>query len=117
MVVESDGSLYPCDFFAVEKYRLGSLQDMSISEALDSLASSEFIKKSRVRPAECAGCMYFAACRGGCARDMVTGSGGPQNYYCSAFKEFFGYAYPRLLEMAASEAYFAKETSFPRDLI
>ena len=46
---------------------------------------------------ECLECGWRMLCRGGCRRDrdyFERGLG--KNYYCSAYKSFFEYAYPRL---------------------
>lgn len=103
LVIESDGSVYPCDFFVGEKYRLGSILEHGIDDLYRRSAGSEFMSKALCRPAECADCMYYAACRGGCARNMVAGENGPRNYYCSAFKCFFERAFSRLMEIASRE--------------
>lgn len=96
-VVEADGSVYPCDFYMLDQYRLGNLNTDSF-EALDRRREElDWIGESRKVPEECAACRWYVLCRGGCRRDrdyFERGLGG--NYFCSAYREFFPYAYPRL---------------------
>lgn len=101
LVVEGDGSLYPCDFYVLDHWYLGNICSISIEDALSSAKSRQFLQEGRNRPQECRSCRYMPLCRGGCKRDwMENGS----NYYCRSFQTFFSYAVPRLEEMAA--AYF-----------
>ncbi|MGN1025939.1 MAG: hypothetical protein ACI4P4_05990 [Faecousia sp.] len=49
---------------------------------------------------ECAACKWRLLCRGGCRRDRdYFEKGLGKNYYCSAYKSFFDYAYPKLFEL------------------
>lgn len=100
LVVEGDGSLYPCDFYVLDQWRLGNIREMSPAQALSSPLSREFLAQGARRPAECGACPYLAVCRGGCRRDWV--QRGPEwgNYYCQAFQTFFAYALPRLRQAA-----------------
>ena len=102
LVVEGDGSLYPCDFYVLDSWRLGNILDCSLEDALSCEKGKEFLQESRKRPDECRSCRYMPICRGGCKRDwMENGS----NYYCRAFRTFFGYAITRLEEMASAYLY------------
>jgi len=97
LVVEGDGSLYPCDFYVLDEWKIGNIRDMRVEEALSSPASVRFIAEGAHRPEECRTCPYFPICRGGCKRDWTQQR---KNYYCASFKTFFAYALPRLQEMA-----------------
>ncbi len=100
LVVEADGSVYPCDFYALDPWKLGNLNDHSMEEILASRERSGF---SRIRPhPDCLQCKWAFLCRGGCRRDRSQEITGPlgKNYYCESYQHFFEYAYPRLLEIA-----------------
>ena len=97
LVVEGDGSLYPCDFYVLDEWKIGSIHTMTVPEALASPVSARFIREGRQRPGNCRTCRYFPICRGGCKRDWT---GARENYYCTSFKALFDYALPRLQEMA-----------------
>lgn len=98
LVVEGDGSLYPCDFYVLDQWNLGNIQNSSVEEALASSGSRQFLEESCSRPKECRSCRYALLCRGGCKRDWTKNG---SNYYCGSFQTFFAYALPRLQEMAA----------------
>ena len=52
-------------------------------------------------PEECRSCRWFALCRNGCRRNRepVTAVSTNKNYFCTAYRNFLDYAYPRLLEI------------------
>jgi uncharacterized protein len=104
-VVEADGSVYPCDFYVSENYRLGNIQTAGFEALLGSDAARRFVELSRQISPECGECTWYVLCRGGCRRNRETFTGTPDtighNYYCSAFKEFFAYTGPRLKNAAA----------------
>ena len=97
LVVEGDGSLYPCDFYVLDEWKIGNIRKMGVEEALAAPASLRFIREGALRPEPCKTCLYFPICRGGCKRDWTQER---KNYYCTAFRTFFSYSLPRLQEMA-----------------
>ena len=102
LVVEGDGSLYPCDFFVLDKWYLGNINETTVAQAMNSPRSQEFLARGRTRPQACPACPYFAICRGGCPRDWTAFGPQGENYYCPAFRQFFNYALPRLRQAAAA---------------
>lgn len=104
LVAEGDGSLYPCDFYVLDKWRIGSIHTTSVEEALLDRTAQKFLLESRTRPADCETCPVLALCRGGCRRDWIWESSGPENYYCHAFRDFYSYALPRLQIIAGQYA-------------
>jgi uncharacterized protein len=99
--VEADGSVYPCDFYVLDEYRLGYISDGF--EALDQKrADLRFIERSLHIDSACKNCRWFTLCRGGCRRDRDEFVDGvlPINYYCEAFKFFFERCYERLKYIA-----------------
>ena len=101
-VIEADGGVYPCDFYVLDDYRLGSLVTDTWEQIEEKRREIGFIERSRVQHEACAGCKWRALCRGGCRRDRepMQGDGMSQNYFCSAYKGFFEYAYSRLEHLA-----------------
>lgn len=102
LVVEGDGSLYPCDFFVLDEWYLGNINETGVVEAMNSPRSQEFLARGRTRPEGCAQCPYLAICRGGCPRDWTAFGPQGENYYCPAFRQLFDYALPRLRQAAAA---------------
>jgi uncharacterized protein len=101
-VFESDGSVYPCDFYVTDAWKLGNIHDKELLEIYNSGASKHFIESSLSLPAACRDCKWLSLCRGGCRRDRenLSLAGSSLNYYCQAYRDFLEYAYPKLLEIA-----------------
>ena len=101
LVVEGDGSVYPCDFFALDQWKLGNIRENTIPELLSSTQYRAFMELGRHRPAECATCPWGRICRGGCKNDWIGSE--PHNRHCQALKTFFAHAQQRLLTVARAE--------------
>lgn len=99
-VVEGDGSVYPCDFFVLDEWRMGNLSETALDTLKDSPRATEFRCTGQGHPDECNDCPWLPLCNGGCRRDWV---GQERNYHCAALKQFFEHAYPRLAQMADLE--------------
>ncbi len=96
-VVEADGSVYPCDFYMLDAYRLGNLNTDSFAQLDAKRKELGFIEQSAVVDDACKTCRWAFLCRGGCRRDRDDFAGGiGRNYYCGAYAHFFEYAWPRL---------------------
>lgn len=94
-VVEADGSVYPCDFYVLDDYRIGNVRD----EGFEFSYKGEqflFFKEYEKRGKECPKCKWYPLCRGGCARDYIECSDGIHNYFCESYQKFFAYAIERL---------------------
>lgn len=103
-VVEGDGSLYPCDFYVLDEWRLGSVQDgRSLTQLANGELAAAFQARSHTKPAECKNCPWVRYCCGGCPRDWYILDSAQHNYFCPAFRTFFEYAALRLQEIAAAE--------------
>ena len=103
-VVEGDGSIYPCDFFVLDEWRMGSLAENTLDELAESGNAKRFLEWGAEKPAECAACPWQRICNGGCKNDWVYDeTGKPHNYFCESFRKYFEYAAPRLMAMARAE--------------
>lgn len=99
-VVEGDGSIYPCDFYCMDDYKLGTA-DTSFHELIRSDLVRQFEQVSTHRAKECLNCEYYALCQGGCRRfrePFVEGKPG-LNYLCNAYRLFFSHTYDRILRL------------------
>ncbi len=106
LVVESDGSVYPCDFYVLDQYRMGNIRQQSLEELLHTEPARRFVEESLPVDPACRNCRWLQLCRGGCRRNrepFVEGRPG-RNQLCEAYRSFFEYAYPRLRELAALAA-------------
>lgn len=102
LVIESDGGIYPCDFYALDNYRLGNIGENDLKDLLKNKTAINFVEESAYISEGCKACKWFGICRGGCKRYREPFSNGKpsQNIYCESYKEFFEYAFDRMLIMA-----------------
>ncbi|MDL2317818.1 anaerobic sulfatase maturase [Eubacteriales bacterium OttesenSCG-928-A19] len=103
LVVEGDGSVYPCDFFVLDTWRLGTVHENELPEMLMGETARRFVKTSLDVDEKCRACRWGALCRGGCRRDRVLTPDGAMghNRFCAAYEAFFAYSYERMCEIAA----------------
>ena len=96
-VVEADGSVYPCDFYSLDEYRLGNICRDRWAEIDRAREALGFLRVSERVPEECGRCRWYALCRNGCRRDrLAAGDGLGRSYYCRAYAGFLDYAAGRL---------------------
>lgn len=96
-VVEGDGSVYPCDFYCLDEWKLGQIED-EFSKMIKSQKAKEFVDVSKHVSKRCTDCSYFSLCRGGCRRwrePFVDGKAG-LNQLCEAYEMFFEHTKERI---------------------
>ena len=100
-VIEADGSVYPCDFYVLDSYKLGNLKTDSFEEINANRTKLHFVEDSFNHTVECKACEYFALCRGGCRRHREQpGTMVGENWFCKSYQMFFSARLPRLKEIA-----------------
>lgn len=101
-VIEADGSVYPCDFYVLDEYKIGNLVNDDFDKINQNLIDINFIQKSTYINNECKSCKWAFICRGGCRRDRepIINNNLSLNYFCSAYKEFFEYSILKLEYLA-----------------
>ncbi len=93
LVVEHDGSVYPCDFYVRPDLHLGNVATDSWEAIFSSRAYREFAaRKSADIPAKCLSCRHFGFCRGDCPRSRQS--------LCTGWLKFFDHALPSLRRLA-----------------
>lgn len=99
-VVEGDGSVYPCDFYCMDEWKLGTVED-SFQNMILSDKAKEFIKTSVCMADKCRTCPYVRLCRGGCRRwrEPLRGEGGGLNQLCGAYEIFFEHTWDRIQKL------------------
>lgn len=97
VVVEADGSVFPCDFYANDEWKLGNLVEDGLRAVAASPRTLQFVESSVLRNEACRQCKWLGVCRNGCRRDRDQAG---SNVYCSAFFGFLEYAGPRLNYLA-----------------
>lgn len=99
LVVESDGSVYPCDFYCLDEYRLGSMFENSLDELLDAAQQSAAHKRPPL-PALCGECPYLTFCGGNCKRMQREIACTQQSSICG-YREFLNACGASLRRLAA----------------
>ena len=102
LVAEADGSLYPCDFYALDEWKLGTVRD-GLENVFRSEKMAAFCRRSTVKPPDCAACTFKRLCRGGCPRDWEERDGKTINTLCPALRTMFSRNMGRILEIAREE--------------
>lgn len=102
-IIEANGGVYPCDFYALDKWYLGNIKEKGFTELLKSPISFKFVEVSKYIDPKCHNCPFFSICLGGCRRwrePFIDGK--PRlNILCSAYQEFFRYTldrFPKIVE-------------------
>lgn len=104
-VVEADGSVYPCDFYMLDEYRLGNLNENQMDEINEKRLETGFLQRSEKLNEGCKNCRYYGICRGGCQRnrDYDGQTDTYHNYFCESYQIFFGECLERMQEIAGDE--------------
>lgn len=101
-VTEADGSVYPCDFYAVDEYRLGNFNDGGIADFFVEETAKRFVQESKKISRVCLECPHYALCRGGCRRSRVREEDTDtyRSYFCEGYRMFFDKCGKRMAEIA-----------------
>ncbi len=101
LVIEADGSAYPCDFYCLDEYRLGNITEQSVSELLKSDGLTAFLTRTHDAPKLCADCRYRAFCGGNCKRMQREICCAPDGDFCG-YKDFLEKCGDRLSALASA---------------
>ena len=96
--IESDGSVYPCDFYVLDKWRMGNINTSSFAKLEKSPQSEAFRSMSLKLPEKCSRCGYLTLCRGGCRRDREPFRDDlpNENRFCESYRMLFDTCMSRL---------------------
>lgn len=68
LVVESDGTCYPCDFYCLDEFECANINDADINDILNSDGLKKFFEHEEEKNSLCASCRVKPLCGGGCKR-------------------------------------------------
>lgn len=112
-IIEADGSIYVCDFYVLDEYKLGNIKTSSFSEMPLNQIAKSFIEDSNIISTKCKACKYINVCyKGGCKRYRVFSE--KKKYYinkfCKAYYQFFEAHYNDLVILSnkVKEGYLLK---------
>ena len=103
-VTEADGSVYPCDFYVLDPYKMGNFREDTVEEMAKKGRESHFLDPSLTPALECRMCPYLFLCRGGCRRNRTELPNGELglNYFCPSYRAFFDACLPRMRQIASN---------------
>ena len=101
-VTEADGSVYPCDFYVIDEYKLGNFNTDQITDFFESNKAKDFVVQSKKLHKKCLQCKYLPLCRSGCRRSRIKDemTGTYYNYFCEGYRRFFEICGPELANIA-----------------
>lgn len=101
-VVEADGEVYPCDFYVLDEYKLGNLNNCTMDMIDEKRHETGFLEYSLTDHENCKLCRYYNICRGGCRRHRTIeeADGNHKNVFCESYQMFFDHALGRMTELA-----------------
>ena len=101
-LVEHNGDVYPCDFFAEPDLKLGNIMEQSWDELLAMPVYRDFgLCKSTWNPA-CEACPWVDLCAGDCLKHRYAGSRDPRrlSHLCAGWKKFYAHTQARFQKLA-----------------
>lgn len=96
-IVESDGSIYPCDFYVLDEYRNGNINTDSVQSIQSSAANEVFIHEMKRTTSQCETCEFIKLCHGNCKRLNICYF---DEDYCG-YRDFLEFAYPSMIKISA----------------
>lgn len=100
LVVEGNGNVYPCDFYVLDEFCCGNINENSISEILQNERGKRFIEQPRLLCKECDTCPFLHMCHGNCKRLSVCYY---DEHYCG-YKDFLKYSQEKMIKIARTLA-------------
>lgn len=102
IVVEADGSVYPCDFYALDRFCMGNLSVQSLEDVMRSSQAELFRGERLPEPLMCRECRYRSFCGGGCKRMRRSVFAGMDEHTCG-YRMFLDSCFDDLCRVAQTE--------------
>lgn len=67
-IIEADGSVYPCDFYVLDEYKMGNILDSTLFELRGTRPAKDFLCSRSELSDYCKTCPFVKICNGGCKR-------------------------------------------------
>jgi uncharacterized protein len=103
-LVEHNGDVYPCDFFALPELRLGNVMEADWDELIDSPRYLAFGRQKSQWNELCDACPYLSLCMGDCLKHRFYGQGSSDprslSWFCAGWKAFYEACLPRFQRIA-----------------
>ncbi len=95
-VIEANGNVYPCDFYALDEYVCGNIKTDNLSAMMQSDGAKAFFNSSKRTSMACLNCPFESICHQNCKRLNITYF---DENYCG-YKDFLEHAASRLEYLA-----------------
>ncbi|WP_240516470.1 SPASM domain-containing protein [Brachyspira sp. G79] len=97
MIIESNGDVFPCDFYCVDNYKLGNIADEDFDNIYYNQKAKDFInEKTDIINNDdyklCRLCRYFKICRLGCKRMLENMYIDNKDKTFCGYKDFLDYS-------------------------
>ena len=99
LVIEADGSAYPCDFYCLDEFCMGNITEQGPLELLRSEVTANFLNRPHKSPKLCKTCQYAVFCGGNCKRMQKEICCTADGTYCG-YRDFLAEYGKTLLEIA-----------------
>lgn len=96
LVLESNGDIYPCDFYVLDQYKCGNIVQDTIATISKHQIMKNFIEEPRRECKECKTCSFEKICHKNCKRLNIAYY---NEEYCG-YKEFLEYAKDEMFAIA-----------------
>ncbi len=67
-VIEGDGSVFPCDFYVIDQYKIGNILTDSFEQLITSDQSTKFLNEPKRFSSKCFSCPFLNMCNSNCKR-------------------------------------------------
>lgn len=111
IIVESDGSVYPCDFYCLDQYCLGNIAKDTLSVLLSSPKAGSFVGRPHTIPTLCSSCQFAKICGGNCKRMQSSMCCTGDESYCG-YRDFLTGCYRDLAVIALQQRNFRLQGRF-----
>lgn len=68
LIIEGDGSVYPCDFYVLDDFICGNVLDNTVDDLLRGAGAKKFLETETPKNPRCPACPYLPMCGGTCKR-------------------------------------------------
>ncbi len=96
LVIEGDGSVYPCDFYVLDEHYCGNINRDDILDILKHKNATNFITEKKELSEVCQSCDFYKMCYGNCKRMNVCYV---DDHYCG-YQAFLKYSQSKMIEIA-----------------
>lgn len=96
LVVESNGNIYPCDFYVLDEYLGGNIVDSSLDNIVNNENMRNFLTEKKKMSINCNDCSFISICHGNCKRMNTLYF---KERYCG-YQDFLKYAAGSMMQIA-----------------